>query len=528
MKAAVPKAAVPKGPRMIRPAVRPSASQSMIKELVSEGAVQNDAATAYVRHIIDADTPPVGVPQMSVSSHETGLIQSTMSIDVNVTFDTTTDSGRFAVVINPTLGSASSALEFKVAVVETATGWPTDFTDSASFQRQSGGKAHTTDPNFDTMVTPNPMYYQSDSNSSGAGIGGPLGPGGTFYTVNPATSDEFNSNFPGVSPIVSNDALSTTNYVTLPVGQYTMDVRTLASAASGANYLVDVDPVTASNAEVSQQDYDHTAAAAWEGTYVITVYKAPARIRLQWTAAVGAGITWNSTMFITSSWARPDQLVVPARDYPLDGGLINTYTPVACRCLATAMLPELIAGGDICGALVPPETCEKAIFTNQADTGTGNLLWAENLRSVPNSYSGKYQDGAYGVWKPFGVEDVKLYKPSEAIARSYPCLVIAGKCNSNLTAGTMFAVRLIITSTYQFTSLRKCFPMQVRDGDMIAMEKALRLLVQFRDFSGNPEHFQRIRAFLQRLVGAGKSVVDFYGRNKSWIVPAASAIVGLI
>jgi hypothetical protein len=479
----------------------------LVKSLSSVSREQDDAIIrGYAMHLVDpANTNACGVPTQMNGMAPTATVDSTMSFDVSVNTlanpppsGSVDDVGRFGFVVQPTFGDSSDPLDYKVALVDTSAGWPADLSLPTSYVRNSGSTSLTVDPQSRVMLQAPAMYYKGNGTSNVLTFG-PLGDPALYNTSGP-TDDPWNDKF-GAAPVVQIGANS--DSVTLPPGQYQIAITVDYPNANNTSSSSIVCSLVSGTASISTEAQGSISGddSTYNVVFVVSVYKADATFRLAWNNFPNT--VWIAAIFITTSWARPDQLNTPATSgYPLDGGPVRKYVPVAMSVLATFIGNEITTSGDIGCCQATGTVCETDVFTNVPRVQAGNPLKIESLRSFPIHYDGKLKDGVYQIWTPESMNDMNLMTPTEARDYSFPCLIVSGKATGQLATASLPVLRVLIYTTYQFTSDVKCFDMRLHTGSVDLAERALRLALTFPRSSPNGPHWDNIRAFA-RKVGAG-------------------------
>lgn len=490
---------------------------------------QNRLIRDYAMHLVDPEhTKPAPVPSGSTGNQPTGLVTSCLSFDVTANMSGTgPDVGRFGFIAQPTFGDSSDPSTYKVALVNNNTaspsGWPQDLSNPANFVNQVAQNSLTMDPIARSLLQPPPTYYQGDG-ESGALTDGPLGSLAN-YTIDPATDDSLNANL-GAPQIVFINANA--DDIKLPTGQWCINYSASFVAANTTLSQLTL-AATTGTASVSPQ-FD-TAIANTRGTsaqWIVTVHSASANFHLSWTAP--PSVLWFAELNITPSWARPDQLVVPdPSGYPLNGGPLDRYVPVAMSVLVTFTAPELTIGGDIACAELNGESCAKDVFTVEPRPQVGQLLDVESLRRYPGKYDGKLCDGCYQIWTPETIADMELRDPVTARDYPFPCIAVAGKVapNANVSPNLNVA-RVMIYTTYQFTSDVKLFDLHKRGGTTDIAERALKLVATFPRSSMNGQHWENIKAFARKIGAGVRDVISFVGKNKAAIASGVSLGLSLL
>lgn len=474
----------------------------------------------YVAHLVDpANTTPVRVPDKFQGMNPTGLVTSCMSVDVTANLD---EDGRFAGFISPTLGDASDPSTYKIALVDTTAQFPTDLTLASSFSQTSATTSLTVDPNAAMLCQPMCVSYKgfATTTNATAPTSDPMGIIPVLYSVQSITSDALNPNL-GAAPLDSGLIIAgtPTSIFTLPPGQWDLGVEVAFVAPEAAVRLVDILPGgTSPNVYVTylEQVGDANTPIA---RAVVSVYDKPGEVWIQWNQGAGqpAG-AYLASLNLTTSWYRPDQLSPSHPGYPLDGGYIRQYHPVAMSALGTCVLSDITDGGNVSCAWLTPDTCATDVFTKEPRPSVGNLSLVENLRRYPGNYDGKLKDGFYQIWKPASIDDTKPYKPTAARDREWPCLAFAGQVSktSNLT-GRQFVLRLKVFTTYQYYTDIVCFPLQKTEGSTAIMEEAFRLVQTFPTSSANGPHWENIKNFFRTALGFVKKNAEAIGTGATQI-----------
>lgn len=464
-----------------------------LKEIAKD---RTELCRDYVAHLVDpAHTKPVRLPDASIGMNKTGLVTSVMSIDVMANMST---DGRFAMVVSPTLGDASDPSFYKIAMADTSGSFPTDFSLPASFSQTSGTTSLTVDPNSSMLVQPTAISYAAATSSLivTPASSDPMGITPGIFQVLPITSDAWNPAL-GAAPIQSTAVVGTAqaSIFTLPPGQWDVNVAATFVAPNAAVRLIM--GTNDLNVSVSNQAFN-TSTTDPDADSIVSVYGTSGTFYVIWSAAPSQN--YNPYMTINSSWLRPDRLINPAPGYPLDGGYVREYVPVAMSVLATCVLPELYNGGNIATAWLPPGVCDADIFTSEPRPQVGNLMLVENLRRFPGAYDGAMKDGAYSIWRPASFDDCTLRKPTEVRDRPWPCLAVAGQVITAGLTGQKLAIRLQVHTTYQYYTDIVCFPLQTTDGSRAIMEEAFRLLQTFPMSSANGPHWENIKSFFRKAL----------------------------
>lgn len=493
-----------------------SVQTDMARRLATSELIGN-----YVAHCVDPEhTNPVGIPDQFIGSRPSGLVCSVMPFDLTVNMGPVvpaTNNGRFGFIVQPHMGDSSNQTRFKAAVVDTTLGWPTDFSVSNAFLRVDAGTSLTVDPAFKQLLMPAVSYFEaSGTNAAGVWTAGPLGAGGPpdgtsglgTWTIDPATADQENPRL-GAARFVNFPVVGRQT-ITLPPGQWTIILVTTFFPVGGVavcDYSLVAQVPGSSHISVQGNTAIFVGIVTQMKEYNVSVFRNAQVFDLTWTNQPTTD--WDTEITIYSSWARPDQLQQPSvMGYPVDGGMVKEYVPVAMSVLVTFIAPELQLAGDIGCIQLPPGECSTNVFTSMPTIDAGNPLFIESLRKMSQRYDGALKSGCYAVWGPSGSDDMQMLSPSDNINRHWPCICVSGVCTGSMT-GLQKILRVTIVTTYQYTTDIVIFPLAVRPGDTASREAAFRLLNSFPKYAANGTHLENIRALAKRCM-------EFLGGGFKW------------
>jgi len=499
-------------------AVEKKVEPPLIRSLNSVVASQDsETVRRYVSHLIDpANTQPVGVPVIGFQEVASGLVNSIMTFDVlaNPSIPAP-NAGKFGFVVSPTFGDSADPSTFKVAMVDTSTSWPTDFESANSYQLTVGRTDLTVDPVARTMLQPPPTLYEA----SGTGVGTDP-PIGSVHVI--ASFTDIMNNPAVTGKDILTNGVTGQNILTLPPGQYLASFESTFGLSGSSTSFV----VTSLGTGVASLIEGNPSATGPTAQFVLSVYSGGCSFGIGWSGLPGT--TWESWLTLTTSWALPSALADNPPGYPIDGGIVRQYVPVAMSVLATFIAPPLTVNGVICAVPLPAEVCANDIFTPQPRAVVGNPMNVDCAMNMPMNYSGELKDGAYIVWRPNKVGDTELKEPSAARDYAWPCLLISGQASFQSGTNPLPILRVIVSTTYQFTTDVKIFPVSFRNGDTVMFEAALKLMRTFPMASQNGKHWENIKAMARRMIELFGTAKNFYADNKSWINGAAAAALTLL
>jgi len=515
--------------------------KKFINQLHALADQRNLVAAGYVKHLVDPEhTPPVGIPDIAIGMNDTALLPTIMSVDIPVNFDGTQDSGRFGMIVSPTMGDSAEPSSYKIALVDSSSGWPTDFSLPASYLTNVKQTDLTVDPNTRMMLNPPTTFANVDLIAAAGNFDSPVGSGSGFMVYDPTTDNYMNPNV-GAPQFISTGLVTqgvfagrNADILSLPPGQYLIGYEATFNAGLGdpSAQAITV-PQTSNNVAWSQMESTGSITTCTFSA-ILSVFETSGQIYLCFSGVALPTTSIVANLELTTSWARPDKLAAMATNgwvtqpnislapaYPIDGGVIREYVPVAMSVLLSCIAPELVIAGDVACAWLPPNTCANDVFTNIARAQVGNLLNVENTRRLPMHFEGKFRDGLYQVWRPSGTDDTHLYSPSSARDRDWPCLVLSGKITGG-AAGSQTVARVRVCSTYQFSTDVKGFDLRKRPGSREAMDQAFTAICSFPLASANGKHWDNIKRFFANAV---RDVSGFYNANESWIKPLGQMVL---
>lgn len=225
----------------MRQMVIPTNEQDRLARIVN--MTEDQQLAKYVATIFNPKASMGRIPDSF--PRPTALVRSIASFDLSVNLDATANSGRFAVAVQPTLGNLSGPQAYKLALVDTSSGWPTDFTVPESFVGIINGRDVRLDQFYQTLTQP-PLGCVFIEQGTGATSGIPFG------------SDPITASGYGLSYSYAN----ATGIFTLPIGIYTLSVVTEGIPANNAHVSV----ITAGEAiyaeQANQVSVDHSLSSS--------------------------------------------------------------------------------------------------------------------------------------------------------------------------------------------------------------------------------------------------------------------------
>jgi len=208
-----------------------------------------------------------------------------------------------------------------------------------------------------------------------------------------------------------------------------------------------------------------------------------------------------------------------------NAGSVLKMRPVAQSVLATCITSDLNNGGNITCASLPGGTLASN-YVNAAPSEGGSYQNWEKLASVPGAWDGNFSTGGYAYYVPREIiKDTTFYTPDECNAQDYPVLIVSGISNSNTeTTGTSeAAVRIILTTTFEFTTNRTLWDLGSPNGSADLLSFALKSLSLQETSMANDYHLTWLKEFGAKLMKAATTAYSFARENESAIKSLVSA-----
>jgi len=432
---------------------------------------------------------------MDPFARPTALVRSISTFDVPCYLDSTINSGRFSVAINPTLGNpdGNSPISWKQALVDGQGPWPVDFTTPDNFIQVLGGRDLRVDPFYSPLTQPGQGFLYARAQTPASAT--PFAAGtsstavqdpslGIAYTIVASTNGVWYMQ-PGsylVSIAVSNPAPTT-----ITVSSFGADG---ASIGEELNQVLSVNPT-------------------WVGLINVATVQQGFEIHLSNNTSTYIGVFFSTTLSANGG-------------APSDFGAVSQIRPLAMSCLASYIGTTLQDGGMIAAGYVPGGTLDSNYFTTANGAGTqGNYTNWENLSLSPGSYNGPLRDGSYVWWSPEDVVDTQMLKPSRSAAHEFPALIVSGQFNPNATTldVTVPVVRLEIVTVYEFVTNQQLWEVSTCVGSSADMDLANKLLVGQRHAMTNKIHLKWLSDFFKEVGSGIGSASRFILKNAPKALP---------
>lgn len=453
----------------------------------------------YLRTLIDPSGQPARYPDSEVRS--TSLAQSVQIIDAAIQTDATSNSGRFAFLVQPHLGAIDSPSNYAVALASPSAWTNIDWTSPNSYVSNYNGQDVRIDPNFSQLLAPNPGY----SAWHGAVAQTPGEPFGTT----PVEDNGY-----GLKVAYTNSGHGQWR---MAPGQYAVSIFLTGTLFTGNLAITNTTKV---DVVIIQEIFDASNAYL---EAVISVNDKSSVFEIN-GPPVGGGGTVTGAVVMFSTTFTDESGLTPTPDF----GAVSTYRPISLSVLATFVGPELINGGTISACLVSGGVANADFFVNQANNTTGSLQDWENLGKITEAYTGKLCDGSYTYWKPEDVADVQLSVPSALLAHEFPTIIVSGQYSPQTAPAGPTTVtgvlRLKIVRNIEFTTTQTLWPKARCVGSQAEIDAVNAILADLDSSMMNKAH----TSFIKRLEsGIGKGV-QWLWKNRGTIADVGQKIASLL
>jgi len=460
----------------------------------------NKLVLDYLGCLINPKACMVRVPDSF--ARPTALVRSIVTYDVTTRIDSSANSGRFSVAVNPILGDpdGTDPALWKIAQVASGQTWPVDFSNPASFLQETGGEDLRVDPFFAPLTQNPPGLLVVTANTPGSIQ--PFSTGTSSVTVN--------TNSYGIGFSINTVA---PGQWFLPPGQYLITVQ----ANSTSN------PITAT-AKVPGNLIAVPGAFNSSANPSLVVFFNVQNVG-EWFAIT---LNSNAASVVNVAISNTQSALGGA---PMDFGSVSQIRPVAMSALASYIGTTLQDGGNIAAAYVPGDTLNANYFVNSGSiTQNGCFEFWESLSKQPTAYNGPLRDGAYTWWSPEDYEDLQMFRPSgSTTGHHYPSLIISGQFLPGLT-GTVDVpvIRLEVVTVYEFSTNSLLYETQSCVGSQAIMDSASSALFGQPHSMANAIHLKWLGDMAKKILGGIGAGSRYISKNKSKILPILGGLGSLL
>jgi len=423
----------------------------------------NDRVSGYVSQLLAPSVSPAVRPPVPNAMPHTGLYKSRQVVEL-----TTNAQGRFAAIVQPTIGASADPATYRVAnVASTVADYnAADWSDATSYDQSSA-----------TLFDQD--YYAVQSAVDAA-----------IFRINPAVADANATDLLGSASTVLDLNGNTVSYddIRYKSGQGTSGLEgrfflyagealdlsivtgtaaTAWNAKAGDAALVYTDegltiPMAAANYSfLSKQSTGTTSRADNALAFIITVQE-DAYVVVDLNSWPGQSTASRIVYSRSTTGAAP-----------LEDAVITTLRPVAMSCLTKCTASATNNGGDIAATYLPGNQQDEWF----SQSGKNYQDWGV-VAALPESYSGALKDGSYQWWSLDDPSDASLKTPSEHLQQKFACFAVAGQLAAG-TAGTVADIHvatLIIDRIFEYTTVSRMFDTEVSDMTQSELNAACDLI----------------------------------------------------
>lgn len=300
-------------------------------------------------------------------------------------------------------------------------------------------------------------------------------------------------------------------------------VVTCAVTATGGNTAMNVQCTSTSSTPASLP-----AVVSTPGIYSVTLSGGNATsgtaipgvgVRISFTGGTSDALVSNiSIKYISSGSSKQAWFATAIRDVDIAAQLFQQYRVVSMGGLLSWRGPTIGDGGRAAGYL----------YRGGLSSGAMGFWDYSTLSSLQGAADNAIKLGTYGIWQPMDTKAMN-FRAADAPTDNFPYIVLTGQYSGDGTGTAVIpgVLRLRVASNFECISVSQVvsqFPSRVDTGERDA---AVRFLATFPPVMENPLHWDAIantlRGALKGTFSTAKKAMDFFEKNKSWIVPVASA-----
>lgn len=471
-------------------------------------------------------------------NRSTALVSSVFvgSIEVNYANPDDPDIGRWAVAVNPHMGSLATPNAYKIAIVKppsSPTGlWSAiDFTDPNSYVRQIDGVDPRLDPAY-TVLTQPPVGSYTMVQGLSANTPFQIAATAPYESAN----DIWSSYNTGVELLPT--VLNGHNYFNVSPGQYNVhfDARVVGNTfvsipawtqvgGSASDIIISIPRQTLStDATLGVYDAQWTVlnSVQMRLDFPMTTYTQPyGNVSLSFTPTFFT----KATDLGQQHGASYGNNVFPSGN----NGLVTSYRTVGCSILCTYEGTTLNDGGVVSAVYAPGGTQKTNFFTNNPPVMTGQYQNWEKIAANPRAYSDRERDGAYTWWLPEDQEDFMFRYPdywaSAGLTNAeelQPPLIVSGVYLPNATITSPKVMRIMVSTVYEITTSSQLFAQEKLVGSQNVLDHVNKLMTNQPTSMANAQHMSWLKDFM----GGVKKGLGYVAAPAKWIFNNRDAIAG--
>lgn len=405
-----------------------------------------DKVASYVSQLLAPSVTPVERPPDAEAATMTGIYRSKQVVQL-----TTNAQGRFAALVQPTIGATSDLVNYRVASVSptVADYNAADWSDSSNYDNSSSVQYDEDFYAVQSAITDN-IYY-IDGSTVGATATDILGTDSVVVDAAGSTGSYADLRYEtGVGPSSADGSFKVLagEVFGLSIVCGNTNPNSQWSGGGGNNYLVfkDQDLVNpAGAAYFTLRDEQNTGTTARGDNGYSLLIEAKKDIWIVITPAVwgGSGPTTSAIVYSRSTTGAA----------PLEDAVITTLRPIAYSCLTKCTASGVNNGGDVAVTFLPGNQQDEW-FSN---SGKNYQDWAV-LAEIAEAYNGALRTGAYQWGSLEDPYDRGFKIPSEHLQMKFPSFAIAGQLAAGISqVNDVHVVTLIIDRIFEYTTVSRLF-----------------------------------------------------------------------
>lgn len=470
----------------------------------------SDPAQAWLATLLDPLQSQSRIPD--AWADETSLVISTQLVEIPVWLRANDEnSGRFSVLVQPTIGHVTAPSQYAVAVVDAENGWPNDFSLATSYVWTIGGNDLRIDRNSRIMTQPQPGIIKLLNTNFAGGGTSPFGASPVMDTFTDVNGVITPTSY-GLGYTYTNVPTFAASRFGLPVGSYRITI-----------YLVGAAPVI--TVAVSAGSLVTPLSLLNYTNGVVNDYS----VNIERTAAGSSGYVQFSCVLTSLTYASIaiNPIFLPGTDPTLNGGMVKKLRPVATSALLTFYGPLIDNGGMIAANRLAAGSANADYFTQQATTEVNSLQYWEAVGATKNSYTGPLKDGAWSFYAPGNSVDNDFLTPEDHTAHEFPTIVFSGVYTPGQAVQDPTSkpvLRLVVWRVFEVITENRLLSTASCVGKQEYVDEVLAALHTIPRALANESHVR----FIDRVRKLFSRARATYDKNKDWIDPAVRGFAALI
>lgn len=487
------------------PGVNPASRQEAKLETALASALENvstgkppsavpytemNKAQKYALGLVDPIHFPTRIPD--ADSNASAMFRSYEVYEIPVkTGSSLSNSGAFAIAIQPKIGDTITPGSYKVAIADpnliSDNPQATDWSAGSSYISRLGSMDPRMVNEIDTLAL-NEAGFFSYGMGSAPTAAQPLGTDPVEHVGNGFIDVNYNNS---------------NGDIILPVGQFLINSQILVSGGNLSTITLGAGTGT-SPTITALTTASGLASTNGQQSWMVTTTPEATHIRL--SSTISAGSIFASSINIVPA-ARTD---IPQA---LTNGMIEKVRPTACCYWLTYTGTTLKDGGKVATAVVNGDALSSRFFSEGSTGNNGNFRSLEGVGMVPGAITDKLKTGVYGYIKPNNSLDWAYYPVDQHNAYKYNSGVIYGQFepDDGLPTATTSPLRLIVCTVYEYQTTSQIPELAINKGSDSQVSAALNFLAALPNVMTNDEHtgfWDKVKSALYKVTHGIKGAMD--------------------